>query len=639
MGTRLRVIPFIALVAAAVDTLLVRRAFDHRPVTPDLFVQAFALWLVFAVLALVPASFCAARRRRARPDAEPEPTLSVAVRMAAWTWVPVLVHARLDAYTSIGGNVAAFLSIGPWAELAMLALATVLVLRFVRPQVARLPALPVGLVVAVLSIAAGLLLPIRGERTVAQSRTGAAASGGPNVLLLIWDTARSKSLALTGYERSTTPNLDRLAEDALVFTNARSVSSYTLTSHLSMLTGVYPSHHGARMIRQRFDPHLTPPVAQDFLDAGYRTGAFVGTGVLRAQTGIEWGFEVFEDQVDPPVCDTYAWGLVHDVQSLAAKVVPALEFNGLPHWIQDFQRPASEVLDGAAAWIDNGDPRPWFCMVNMYDVHWPYLPSDDGRERWVREYGGPIDGYLKRSNSFEEDYLLDDDDHRHLTDLYDGEMYELDAVVDAFLGRIDLAAGDTAVVVTSDHGEAFGEHGRYEHDDILEPQLRIPMLVRPAGGTAGQRIDTPVNGIDVTPTLLELAGLSRKPFEGAASFTGRSLLTIQPGEQRLLLVEDRDHLDPTDMRFALYSGHWKLVRRGLDEEQKWYLVDLRSPEEELTDRSEDHPQVFEDLKQRFDELRAAWGADDEADLETGGGDSNAAALEALGYLEATKGEE
>jgi len=461
------------------------------------------------------------------------------------------------------------------------------------------------------------------------------------VLLLVWDTARSKSLSLTGYDRSTTPHLDQLAEDSLVFTTARSVSGYTLTSHLSMLTGVYPSHHGARMVRQRFDPSSTPPVAQDFLEAGYRTGAFVGTGVLRAQTGIDWAFEVFDDQVDPPVCDTYAWALVHDVQALGAKLVPALEFNGLPHWIQDFQRPASEVLASAAEWIGNGDPRPWFCMVNLYDVHWPYLPARESRERWVEAYDGPIDGYLTRSNSFEKGYLLDDADHRHLTHLYDGEMYELDAVVDAFLARIDLADGNTALVLTSDHGEAFGEEGRYEHDDILEAQLRVPLLVRPAGGTEGRQIDTPVSGIDVTPTLLDLAGLpTGAPGAPGATgsegppgrFTGQSLLAIEPGQDRVLLVEDRDHLDPTDVRIALYQGHWKLVRRGVGDEMRWYLVDLRPPLQELTDRKEQHPEVFGELQARFDQLRARWGADDVADQETGG-DGNLDALQGLGYAD------
>lgn len=631
MGPLIRVLPFLALLGAAVDTVLVRREFSHRPVGLDLFLQAFALWCVFALLALIPAGLQAARRRRREPSAPPASTLEAATDLALWLCVPVFMHARLNTHTRIGADLAAFLAPGPWIELVLIGLGVWLVLRFVRPAVARLPALPLGLAVAVLSIGAGALLPLSAERGLAAGIP--AAEGRPNVLLLIWDTARAKSLRLTGYGRTTTPNLDRLAEDSLVFRKARSVSAYTLTSHLSMLTGVYPSHHGARMVRQRFDANATPPVAQDFLEAGYRTGAFVGTGVLRAQTGIEWAFEVYDDQVDPPVCDTFAWALVHDLQSLAAKAVPALEFNGLPHWIQDFQRPASQVLANATAWIENGDPRPYFCLVNLYDVHWPYLPSQAAREQWVKEYDGPIDGYLKRSDTFEEDYELSSDDHRHLLDLYDGEMFELDQIVDQFLERVDVLGGQTALVLTSDHGEAFGEQGRYEHDDILEVQLRVPLLVRPPAGVAGQVLDTPVNGIDVTPTLLDLAGITAASApDGAQRFTGQSLLSLPHDPERILLVEDRDHFDPTDVRIALYRGRWKLVRRGLGDEEVWGLVDLEGPRNKDKDTGSYHPELVAELQAEFEALRARWGADDdEADLQVGG-DGNLAALQALGYL-------
>ena len=91
---------------------------------------------------------------------------------------------------------------------------------------------------------------------------------------------------------------------------------------------------------------------------------------------------------------------MHDVQALLAINFEALNQNGLPHWFQDFQRPALEVLERAAAWVDEPDPRPWFCLVNLYDVHWPYVPEGESRERWVDEYSGPVDGYLKRGASY-----------------------------------------------------------------------------------------------------------------------------------------------------------------------------------------------------------------------------------------------
>jgi arylsulfatase A-like enzyme len=417
--------------------------------------------------------------------------------------------------------------------------------------------------------------------------------------------------------------LAELAASAQVFENARSVSTYTLSSHLSMLTGVHPSHHGARMTRQRFHPLETPTVVRAFREAGYRTGAFVGTDVLRAQSGISHAFESYCDQVDPWVTYTHAWALMHDVQSFAATLVPALRQNGLPHWIQDFQRPAREVLDEARAWIESGDARPWFCFVNLYDVHWPYLPEPTARNKWVQPYDGIVDGYTMRGDRVvRAKYTPVEEDHRHLRELYDAELWELDRAVDRFLAGLDLDA--TAVLITSDHGEAFGEGGQYEHANILECQTRVPLIVRPAGGTTPERRVDPRSGVDVAPTLLELAGLP-----ASASHVGRSLLA-PPLEARAILIEDRDHPRPEVVRIALIDEHWKLVRYGVGEQQSWKLFDLRTDQLDAHDRCAEHPEVVERLRKRMDELRASWRADDARDMQ-GTLVGNVDALDALGY--------
>ena len=378
----------------------------------------------------------------------------------------------------------------------------------------RLPRLVVVAFVLGLSAAVGLQRP---ASTREPAPTHAATDGSierPNLLLLVWDTTRAKSLSTYGYDRATTPVPRDLAERATVFEEARSVSSFTYTSHLSMLTGVYPSHHGGRLTRMTYDPDRTPSVARLLADAGYRTGAFVGTGVLRANTGMVEGFEVFDDRVDPAVCDTQAWKLVHDVQAVLAKVHPAFRGNGNPHWFETFQRPASQVLTNTREWIEADDPRPWFCMVNLYDVHWPYLPRGEGREKFVRPYDGPVDGYLFRSDDYHlpagtrKGALLSEVDDRHLTDLYDAEMYDLDREVAEFLQAVETSdpGRETALILTSDHGEAFGEDDAYGHHGVLEAQVRIPMLLVHPGGEPGRAAGR-VSGVDVATTLLSIAGV------------------------------------------------------------------------------------------------------------------------------------
>lgn len=622
MRSRLAGLVCAAFLCAAVDTLLARAELAHRPLDPRLFVQAVALWVVFGVLALVPTLVCdALLRRRGWIDASP---LNATLRHLVWMAGPVISHAQLDPYTVLGGDLSRFGEPRPWLDLLVALALFGLLLALVSRVFARVQPRWVALASLVLASAAGTLISFR-EHTQSPPAT-AITERRPNVLLLVWDTTRAENLDVFGYERATTPSLSKLAQDALIFTNSRSVANYTLTSHVSLLTGVYPSHHGAKMTRQHFDERTTPSVTRAFKAAGYRTGAFVGTDVLHAQTGVAHGFDVFDDEVDPPVCATHAWALVHDVQSIASWKLGLGTNNGLPHWFEDFQRPADDVLARASAWIDDGDPRPWFCMVNLYDAHWPYLPENGVREQWVRDYEGPVDGYSYRGDQLPHGYEFSESDKRHLVELYDAEMCQLDREVNAFLAQLDLE--HTALVMTSDHGEAFGEAGIFEHHDLLEPQLHVPLLVRPAGGVERRSSDVPTSGIDVAPTLLALAGLP-----ALDKHSGRSLLGELPRE-RSLLVEDRDHGTPSDVRVALYSGHWKLVRLGLGSAQRWELFDLSRDKLGVVDVASAHPEVLRTLKLEFDRLRATWGADDERDARPSE-PFDLRGLRNLGYVDAS----
>jgi arylsulfatase A-like enzyme len=158
----------------------------------------------------------------------------------------------------------------------------------------------------------------------------------------------------------------------------------------------------------------------------------------------------------------------------------------------------------------------------------------------------------------------------------------------------------------------------------------VPLLVRPAGGVPPRRVSEPASGVDVAPTLLALAGLEVE----AGRFAGANLLEpLDAG--RPVLVEDRDHLDPLDVRLALYDGRWKLVRQGIGADVSWALYDLEADPRALEDVARENREVHHELRAKLEGLRASWGADDLRDLEglLGGGALNEAALRALGYLE------
>lgn len=611
----MRALAVIVPVAAAIDSVVVRLVFDHRPTEGRLFLEALALWAGLGLVAWMPAWL--SRRvavrlvgRRAWP---------MGLWLGLWTLLPVAAHQLLDRYTGLGRDVSGLLTARPWLELAGLlgaaGVASFLVgrswelLARVRPLAA----------IAAVALVCGWFLPVEPAPRL-PSRTVAE---GPDVLLMVWDTARAPSLSAYGAEAPTTPALESWADSALRFEDARSASVFTFTSHLSMLTGLYPSEHGARLIDQWFDPLETRPLALRFHEAGYRTGAFVGTGVLAARTGIGVGFEVFDDQVDPLVCDTAAWALVHDVQSVLAPLSNVFRNNGLPHWIQDFQRPADEVLARAEAWLRRPDERPFFCLVNLYDVHWPYLPSGDARERHVAPYEGPMTGYSWRGEEvYRKGYEATDADARHVEDLYEGEVWDLDAQVARFLESVDEELADAVVLVTSDHGEAFGVGGVWEHDDVYEPQVHVPFLLRlpgpeaPSGAVGGY-----VSGIDVAPTLLGAAGLSTEGLGGL------DLTRERPPADRVVRVEDRDHLDPTEVRVALYRDRFKLVRRGHGEETSLTLHDLESDPEGLHDVSGQYPEVAAELWTVLQRVAAERRRDPNRRASV-----NLDALEGLGYL-------
>jgi arylsulfatase A-like enzyme len=182
--------------------------------------------------------------------------------------------------------------------------------------------------------------------------------------------------------------------------------------------------------------------------------------------------------------------------------------------------------------------------------------------------------------------------------------------------------------MTSDHGEGLGEGdaelgGLWNHDDVREPQVRVPLVLRPPGARpAGRRVPEPASGVDVAPTLRALAGL-----EPGASAEGRDLLREPPPGERERWVDDRDHLSPAEHRCALYRGAFKLVRTGVGPQARYELFDLAADPAGVLDVQQRHAELFAELMAR---MEARWPAGAVAPVPEGGWNPGAA-LEALGY--------
>lgn len=383
-----------------------------------------------------------------------------------------------------------------------------------------------GVMAAVLLLTGGLVeRATRGYRNT-PSVNGIPADDAPNVLVIIWDTVRAKNLSLYGYPRETTPQLTRLAESAMTFDWAISPSPWTLPSHCSMFTGL---HHGEHRCRWD-DPLGAVPMtlAQAFARNGYRTGAFVANRFYAShETGLGRGFSVYEDfQV------TLQQILLSS--SLSQLAIPrelmdgvgfrekteALRTFGLrgPPKPTAHRKVAATVTDEFLEWEGDGEAQPFFAFLNYFDAHDPYEPPEPWRTRF-----SPTPDRMA---------------------LYDGGI----AYMDAELGRLtgELAKRGvldrTVIVVTSDHGEMFGEHGGVlSHGHALYLELtHVPLVVRyPRALPAGVRVSRPAPLRDLARSLVELAGLKdTMPGHNLLTEAWRSTpVPVQPSRDRLALSE------------------------------------------------------------------------------------------------------
>jgi len=352
----------------------------------------------------------------------------------------------------------------------------------------------------VAAVALLALLGIEGTSWLAERRAirslPAARMGSPNILVILLDTMRSDHLSAYGYSRATSPNLDRLALQGILFENAIAPSSWTLPSHASLLTGRYPTEHGAelKMYRQKFRT-----IVDELRSRGYRTAAFSANTFNFARfLGFGPGFIRFEDVM--ATAEDMAAGTYYGRKFYRYILLP-LGFEDLPG-----RRCAASMVPSVLDWMKSDRDHPSFTFVNFFDLHEPYLPPRPWRTRFSKlpNPGGKIYSVLKRYEPKPEDLQGE-------IDAYDGAISYLDEQIGVLLAGLEREglARDTLVVATSDHGEMFGEHGLYHHRNALyRPLVQVPLiLVWPDKLPRNLRIARPVSNAALAATFLDLLGV------------------------------------------------------------------------------------------------------------------------------------
>jgi arylsulfatase A-like enzyme len=325
--------------------------------------------------------------------------------------------------------------------------------------------------------------------------------GPPNVVLVSIDSLRADHLGCYGYGRATSPTLDRLADEGVLFENATSSTSWTLPAHASMFTGLPNSAHGLDAPARVLSPERAT-LAEALQARGYRTAGFWSGPFLHPRFGLGQGFDHYVN------CAGFAF----DSDPRRA--------NDLAH--EDVTSP--RLVEEVTRFLDDVGDQPFFLFVHMWDVHYDYIPPPPYDTLFDPDYDGPVDG-RGVANALED---LAPRDLEHLIALYDGEIAWTDRHLGLMLERLDELglAGDTVVLVTADHGEEFFEHGLFGHRKTLfEESIAVPLVVRAPGiGRRGLRVAEPVGIVDLAPTILELAGVP--PL---ADVLGRSLVPLLNG--------------------------------------------------------------------------------------------------------------
>lgn len=323
----------------------------------------------------------------------------------------------------------------------------------------------------------------------------------PPLVLLTVDTLRADHLGCYGYEKPVSPNIDALAAEGIRFDNAVAPRPLTAPSMASALTGLYAHHHGVRQNCTLLDESLVS-LPEYLVSRGYECAAFVSNYVLTQElSGLNQGFDHFDD-------------LLPDKE-------PNREF---------YERKAGATVDRVLAWLAARDSdKPLFLWVHLIDPHGPYTPPEGFAERFRH---GPV---KELSRDLIPDYQFRDTlDLNDYLSRYDGEI----AYCDEEIGRLvaGLKEADLyesgAIMFHADHGESLGEHGAwFRHgQDLFEPCVRIPFVLKLPEGTPGPHMaasDVLVSVLDVTPTLLELAGVGDPP-----ELDGGSLLPVLAGDRR-----------------------------------------------------------------------------------------------------------
>ena len=347
-----------------------------------------------------------------------------------------------------------------------------------------------------------------------------------NVLFLVMDTVRADRLSLHAYNRQTTPNLERIAERGIRFDQARATAPWTLPSHASMFTGLWPHQTG---VSENRPLDATCPTLAEFLASrGYLTAGFVAnTYFCNSWFGLGRGFSHYEDFYDEDLVVSVSETLRSSALGRSVVSLARLSVAG-----ERRRKTAAQINHDFLDWFsEKDDGRPFFVFLNYFDAHSPYVVPEGCDRRFGRRAETPAEIALLHDWEQRSKQNVPESDAALVSDAYDDCIGYLDAQIGKLMDELESRGllKNTLVVITSDHGEELGEHGLFGHGRSLYSQeLHVPLvIVAPGGSAAGRVVGDPVSLRDLPATFVDVLGYAHE-----SPFAGKSLARYWKSESR-----------------------------------------------------------------------------------------------------------
>lgn len=405
-----------------------------------------------------------------------------------------------------------------------------------------------------------LLIGLSGGRVLLAERRARASlpahrPGAPNVLLIVMDNVRADDLSLYDYHRDTSPNLKSWARRGIRFDQARSTAPWTLPSHASMLTGRWPHQLSAAADRPLDATH--PTLAEFLAGRGYATAGFVAnTFYCNAWYGLDRGFSRYEDFYE----NREVSGLeILRSSTLGERLVAAAGIETATPGGKASRKTAAMINRDALGWLSHQGDRPFFAFLNYYDAHGPFQPPDGFdrryglgaeplkvRESILRDYARLRSGKAPAGGAGAKAAAEQIRKAGELwRDSYDSCIAYLDEQLGVLLATLEARGmlANTLVIVTSDHGEHFGDRNLFGHGHSLyRPLVHVPLLIIPPSGESKVRdVDDPVSLRDLPATVVDLLQLRQE-----SPFPGRSLARYWDSGSSSALARDEPLLSEVE---------------------------------------------------------------------------------------------